>query len=259
MTAPDDPPSTPPVVGFAGHDAFPCTPASAPSNRDRGPASGIGDRTRATSRPCPIPRGVFGNGSVWGKDAGRNGSPTPAADPEPVDRVGVIEVDASLRSPANRPFLKALKRAALQLRRHSPSLSVPEAAVPVAATSAAARGAVGSGTISVPVRRSRRVSVSAVTCGNPVHGGTNSGRKVATSRTGRRAIRSIVRSKTSRELGSIQWRSSKTIKTGFCRANASAARSRRGRVIEPSSTARMPTLTPPSPPLLRAGVAALAP
>ena len=67
-------------------------------------------------------------------------------------------------------------------------------------------------------RRSKRLSVSIVTCGRPVQGGWNSGRKVTSSRTGRVRRCSTVRSSSSREVGSIQCASSKTITTGCWRA-----------------------------------------
>ena len=48
----------------------------------------------------------------------------------------------------------------------------------------------------------------------PAQPALNSGRKVMTSKTGRRRTRSTVRSSSSREVGSIQCASSNTIKTG---------------------------------------------
>ncbi len=70
----------------------------------------------------------------------------------------------------------------------------------------------------------RRLSASIVTCGWPVQGGWNSGRNVTISNTGRLRTRSTVRSSSSREVGSIQCASSKTITTGCWRARPSSCR-----------------------------------
>ena len=64
----------------------------------------------------------------------------------------------------------------------------------------------------------------AVTWGSSLQGAANSGRCVAISNTGRPAARSIVRSRSSRELGSIQCRSSQTNSTGCRRASTSSCR-----------------------------------
>jgi hypothetical protein len=61
------------------------------------------------------------------------------------------------------------------------------------------------------------------TRGCPVQGGWNSGRKVMISSTGRLRTCSMVRSSSSCELGSIHCASSKTIRTGCCRAEASSS------------------------------------
>ena len=50
--------------------------------------------------------------------------------------------------------------------------------------------------------------VSVVTCAWPVQGGWNSGRKVISTRTGRRRMRSITRPRSSSVDGSIQCTSS---------------------------------------------------
>ena len=79
-------------------------------------------------------------------------------------------------------------------------------------------------TKAVRSRRSRRLSASMVTCGWPVQGGWNSGRNVTISSTGRLRTRSTVRSSSSREVGSIQCASSKTMTTGCWRARPSSCR-----------------------------------
>ncbi len=79
-------------------------------------------------------------------------------------------------------------------------------------------------TRAVRSRRSRRLSASIVTCGWPVQGGWNSGRNVTISSTGRLRTRSTVRSSSSREVGSIQCASSKTMTTGCWRARPSSCR-----------------------------------
>ena len=56
----------------------------------------------------------------------------------------------------------------------------------------------------------------------PAQGGRNSGRKVITSNTGSRCTWSTIRSRSSREVGSIQWASSNTMSTVRCRASASS-------------------------------------
>jgi hypothetical protein len=67
------------------------------------------------------------------------------------------------------------------------------------------------------------LSAKLVTWERPLQGaGWNSGRKVIASITRSRCTRSMVRSKSSREVGSIQWASSNTISTGRCRASASS-------------------------------------
>jgi hypothetical protein len=53
-----------------------------------------------------------------------------------------------------------------------------------------------------------RLRVRAVTCGCPIHGGSNSGRKVMSSNTGRFAIRFTPRLNSSRLVGSAQCTSS---------------------------------------------------
>ena len=81
-------------------------------------------------------------------------------------------------------------------------------------------------TRSIMASTSRRVSrliVRAVTCGCPIQGDSNSGRKVMISSTGRFAIRFTVRPNSSRLVGSVQCASSKTISTGFLRASVSSA------------------------------------
>jgi len=52
--------------------------------------------------------------------------------------------------------------------------------------------------------RSRRLSANVLTCSWPVQGGWNSGRKVTISNTGILRMLSIIRSSSSREVGSIQ-------------------------------------------------------
>ena len=63
-----------------------------------------------------------------------------------------------------------------------------------------------------------------LTCGWPVQGGWNSGRKVTISSTGRLRTRSTARSSSSSEVGSIQCTSSNTISTGCWRAKPSSWR-----------------------------------
>jgi len=69
-----------------------------------------------------------------------------------------------------------------------------------------------------------------VTCESPVHVASYSGRKVISTNTGKARTRSTVRSSTSSEVASAQWTSSNSIKTGFCRANASSWSSKAARV-----------------------------
>jgi len=69
-----------------------------------------------------------------------------------------------------------------------------------------------------------------VTCDSPVQGASYSGRKVININTGKARNRSTIRSSTSSEVASAQWASSNSIKTGFCRANASSWSSRAARV-----------------------------
>ena len=66
-----------------------------------------------------------------------------------------------------------------------------------------------------------RLIVSAVTCGCPTQGGSNSGRNVTINSTRRVAIRSTVRPNASRLVGSPQCASSKIISTGLERARVS--------------------------------------
>ena len=72
--------------------------------------------------------------------------------------------------------------------------------------------------------RSRRLSAIMLTCGWPIQGGWNSGRNVTISSTGKLRTRSTVRSSSSREVGSIQCASSKTISTGCWHARPSSCR-----------------------------------
>ena len=66
----------------------------------------------------------------------------------------------------------------------------------------------------VTSRGASRLIVSAVTCGRPIQGAANSGRKVTNSRTRKSSILSTSRPSTSRLDGSAQWASSKIIRTG---------------------------------------------
>src|SRR5258705_10500775 len=68
-------------------------------------------------------------------------------------------------------------------------------------------------------RSPSRFSVRLVTYDRPTQGALNLGRKVTMSSTGRVAIRSTARPRTSRLVGSIQCASSKIISTGFWRAS----------------------------------------
>jgi hypothetical protein len=53
-------------------------------------------------------------------------------------------------------------------------------------------------------RSGSRARVSNITCGRPIHGGANSGRKVMITRTRSVATRSMSRSSDSRLVGSLQ-------------------------------------------------------
>ena len=86
-------------------------------------------------------------------------------------------------------------------------------------------------TRAAPSRRPSRGRAIIVTCGWPIQGGWNSGRKVAISKIGSRSIRASVRSSNSREVGSIQCTSSKTISNGCCRAIVSRVRRSRSKVF----------------------------
>ena len=67
-------------------------------------------------------------------------------------------------------------------------------------------------------------SVRLVTCDCPTHGALNSGRNVTISSTGRALIRSTVRPIASRLVGSVQWASSKIIRTGCRLANSASCK-----------------------------------
>src|SRR5262249_54105087 len=64
--------------------------------------------------------------------------------------------------------------------------------------------------ISARCRRGRRLSMSIVTCGRPIQGGVNSGRKVMMTTARSIGTRSMRRSRTSRVVGSLQCTSSHT-------------------------------------------------
>src|SRR6516162_7260847 len=70
-------------------------------------------------------------------------------------------------------------------------------------------------------RRLSRLRVRAVTCGCPIQGGSNSGRKVTINSTRRVATLSTARPNASKLVGSAQCTSSKIISTGPLRANVS--------------------------------------
>ena len=69
-------------------------------------------------------------------------------------------------------------------------------------------------------RLASRSRVSAITCGRPIHGASNSGRCVMISNTPRALIRSTARPSASRLVGSPQCASSKIISIGLCWASA---------------------------------------
>ena len=73
--------------------------------------------------------------------------------------------------------------------------------------------------MAITSRGARRLIVSAVTCGRPIHGAANSGRKLTNSRTRKRSILSTSRPNVSRLEGSVQCASSKIIKTGVLPAD----------------------------------------
>jgi hypothetical protein len=79
--------------------------------------------------------------------------------------------------------------------------------------------------ITAPASRSpNRFMLRALTCGRPIQGASNSGRKVTISSARRLLIRSTVRPKASRLVGSLQCASSKIISTGVARAGVSNCR-----------------------------------
>ena len=63
--------------------------------------------------------------------------------------------------------------------------------------------------------------VRAITYGRPIQAGSNSGRNVTISSTGREQTLSTTRPNVSRLVGSVQCASSKIMSKGFCRDNAS--------------------------------------
>ena len=70
-------------------------------------------------------------------------------------------------------------------------------------------------------RSAHRLMVSAVTCGRPIQGGSNSGRYVTINNTRRVRIRSTARPNASKLVGSVQCASSKIMSTGLLRVSAS--------------------------------------
>ena len=72
--------------------------------------------------------------------------------------------------------------------------------------------------------RSSRWSASKVTWAGPVHADWNSGRKVMSSSSEERGAHFTTRSSSSRDVGSIQWASSNSIRTGCRRARVESCR-----------------------------------
>ena len=153
-------------------------------------------------------------------------------------RAGPSATRAGLRGP---PVLANGTAAAI--RRAAPSLSASSTALVISSTNSgmpSVRSMMScrmfggmslvpeTWSIMEPTSRcASRLMVSTVTCGRPIHGGSNSGRKVTISSTRSVAICSTARSSTSRLVGSVQCASSKIISTGSARASASHLRQKR--------------------------------